>query len=167
MGRGRDVEFTEFAVGSLRDLRRTAYLVCGDWHLAEDLAQDALIRVYRSWDRIERRESLAGYARRTTVRLAIDHARKPRRRERPGPVPDRVVTDATADLGERDEVTQALATLAPRQRACLVLRFHLDCTVAETARVLGCSEGTVKSQTSDALTRLRAALGVSTERRSR
>ena len=161
-----DAEFTEFAAGSLRELRRTAYLMCGDWHRAEDVAQEALIRVYRSWRRIERRDSLLGYARRTTVRLMIDDTRRPLRRERPGlddALADlhggQVGADATAHVDERERVLQALARLAPRRRACVVLRYHLDLSVAETARTLGCSEGTVKSQCSDALAQLREDLG--------
>jgi RNA polymerase sigma-70 factor (sigma-E family) len=161
MGQARDIdEFAEFAAASLRDLRRTAYLMCGDWHLAEDLAQEALIRVYRSWRRVQRRESLPGYARQTVVRLVIDERRRPKRRELVGVEPwDLPVPDASAEVDERHEVLAALAGLPPRRRACVVLRFHLDLSVAETAQVLGCSEGTVKSQTSAALAHLRRALG--------
>ncbi len=161
MGQARDIdEFAEFAAASLRDLRRTAYLMCGDWHLAEDLAQEALIRVYRSWRRVQRRESLPGYARQTVVRLVIDERRRPKRRELVGVEPrDLPVPDASAEVDERDEVLAALAGLPPRRRACVVLRFHLDLSVAETAQVLGCTEGTVKSQTSAALAHLRQALG--------
>ena len=154
MAESYDAEFTEFAAASLRELRRTGYLMCGDWHRAEDVAQEALVRVYRSWRRIERRESLIGYARRTTVRLMIDDARRPRRRERPGIDAGlfdlhRGRVDGSGHLGdptcvvdERDRVMRALALLAPRRRACVVLRYHLDLSVAETARALGCSEGT-------------------------
>src|SRR5688500_8934536 len=79
----RDEEFVEFAAASLPGLRRTGYLMCGDWHRAEDAAQEALIRVYRSWDRVQRREGLLAYARRTTVRILIDESRRPWRRETP------------------------------------------------------------------------------------
>ena len=71
MARSHDEEFTAFAAGALPQLRRTAYLMSGDWHRAEDVAQDALIRVYGAWHRIERHEGLLSYARRTTVRLRL------------------------------------------------------------------------------------------------
>ena len=145
-------EFGEFAASALRDLRRTAYLMCGDWYLAEDLAQEALIRVYRSWHRIQRRESLPGYARQTVVRLVIDERRRPHRRERlaaeahddPGRGRDRRGRRAYSECWRRWPD-------CPRGATCVVLRFRLDLSVAETARVLGCSDGTVKCQTSAAL----------------
>jgi len=160
MSRDRDLdEFGEFAASALRDLRRTAYLMCGDWHQAEDVAQEALIRVYRSWHRIRRRESLPGYARQTVVRLVIDERRRPHRRERlAAETPTTPVGDGSGEVDERQRVLAALAGLPARRRACVVLRFHLDLSVAETARVLGCTEGTVKSQTSAALHHLRVTL---------
>ena len=158
MARSYDDEFAAFAAGALAGLRRTAYLMCGDWHRAEDAAQEALIRVYRSWHRVERREGLLAYARRTTVRILIDESRRPWRRE--SPVDDQRLDRATSAgpetaTTERDAMVRALASLTPRRRACVVLRYYHDLSVAETARALGCSEGTVKSQTSDALRALR------------
>ena len=153
-----DEEFTAFAVASLADLRRTAYLMCADWHQAEDAAQEALIRVYRSWSRIQRREGLLAYARRTTVRIIIDDSRRPSRRERPIEIDDHhLVADPAAEEGavERDAMVRALSDLTPTRRACVVLRYSHRLSVAETAEALGCSEGTVKSQTSDALRALR------------
>jgi RNA polymerase sigma-70 factor (sigma-E family) len=167
VARSYDEEFAAFAAGSLPGLRRTAYLLCGDWHRAEDAAQEALIRVYRAWHRIERREGLFGYARRATVRIVVDESRRPWRRERVGHEPASsgdAVADHDTGVVERDEIVRALTRLSPRRRACLVLRFYLDLSVAETARHLGCSEGTVKSQTSDALRALRPLLtGAGTE----
>jgi DNA-directed RNA polymerase specialized sigma24 family protein len=81
MARGQDAEFVEFADSALPRLRRTAYLLCGDWHRAEDLAQEALVRLYRAWPRISRREGLMPYAHRTVVRLLVDQSRRPWRRE--------------------------------------------------------------------------------------
>lgn len=161
MNRSHDEEFRAFAASSLGSLRATGYLMCGDWHHAEDAAQEALVRLYQVWHRVERSEALLSYARRTTVRILVDESRRAwRRRERSGdpadhdrgtPDPADLVVDSTA-------LVQALARLSPRRRACVVLRYYGDLSVAETARALGCSEGTVKSQTSDALRALRPLL---------
>lgn len=136
--------------------------MCGDWHRAEDVAQDALIRVYGAWRRIERQEALLSYARRTTVRLLIDESQRPWRRERPTASHDAegwVHNGAGAVLDERDAMIRALSQLPPRRRACVVLRYYHDLSVAETAEVLGCSQGTVKSQTAQAIDSLRSLLG--------
>jgi RNA polymerase sigma-70 factor (sigma-E family) len=160
VGRSYDEEFTEFAVASLPDLRRTAYLMCGNWHHAEDAAQEALIRVYRSWRRVHRREGLLAYARRTTLRILIDQSRRPGRREKATDPPEsHQAVDPTAEVDEREAMVRALLSLSPGRRACVVLRYYHDLSVAETAQALGCSEGTVKSQTSDALKALRLLVG--------
>ncbi len=162
MAGSHDEEFTAFAAGALPQLRRTAYLISGDWHRAEDAAQDALIRVYGAWRRIERHESLLAYARRTTVRLLVDESRRPWRRERPTATHDSAIwvgNCAGAALDERDAMMRALSQLPPRRRACVVLRYYHELSVAETADVLGCSQGTVKSQTAHALESLRSLLG--------
>lgn len=161
MSSAHDEEFTAFAATAIADLRRSAYLMCGDWHHAEDAAQEALIRVYRSWRRIERREGLLAYARRTTIRILIDDSRRPRRRERPVEIDDHhVAGTASHETGvvEGDAMVRALSELTPRRRACVVLRYYHQMSVAETAEAMGCSEGTVKSQTSDALRALRPLL---------
>jgi RNA polymerase sigma-70 factor (sigma-E family) len=143
-----DAAFDEFATTELPRARRAAYLMCGDWAEAEDLAQQALVRLYRAWPRLERDRSLHGWMTTTLTRLWIDEVR--RRGRRPvvlvAEPPDRP-TDVDTDGSERDHLLAVLATLPPRQRACLVLRFWEDLSVAETARALGCSDGTVKSLT--------------------
>jgi RNA polymerase sigma-70 factor (sigma-E family) len=160
MGRSYDEEFTALVAASLPHLRRTAYLMCGNWHHAEDAAQEALIRVYRSWRRVDRREGLLAYARSTTVRILIDQSRRPWRREKSIDLPESIqAVDPTAEVDERESMVRALSSLSPGRRACVVLRYYHDLTVAETARALGCSEGTVKSQTSDALKALRPLVG--------
>jgi RNA polymerase sigma-70 factor (sigma-E family) len=140
-------------------VRRAAYLLCGDWDQAEDLAQTALVKVYLAWPRLRRRDELNGYVRRVVFRSWLDERRRPWRRERStDPVPD---TAAPADqLDERVTLRRALAAVPPRQRAVLVLRFFEDLGVAECALVLGCSEGTVRSQTARGLATLRRTLGV-------
>ncbi len=155
-----DAEFTEFAAITIRRLRRTAYLMCGDWHRAEDAAQDALVKVYRRWHRIDRTQGLNGYAHQCLVTAVFDQSRKPWRRERlvdtdeqAGPLPDPVGT-----VDDRMLVVEALATLPPSQRACVVLRHYADLSLEQTADILGIGVGGVKSQTSRGLTRLRELL---------
>lgn len=158
---GRDRRaFDEFVAASADRLVRTAYLLCGDRGHAEDLAQTALLRTARRW-RVARREPEA-YARRVLVNLAKDRWRALARR--PAETPLEAVTESRATVEvvdgclDRDELLRATAQLPPGQRAVLVLRYFDDLSVAETAATLGCSTGTVKSQTSRALDRLRVAL---------
>lgn len=142
-------------------VRRTAYLLCGDWHRADDLAQSAFVALHRSWRRIRNRDALDAWMRRTLVRAAVDESRRPWRRERavaepdPGAVPD----GASEGIAMRHVLVDGLRMVPPRQRAVLVLRFLEGLDVAGTAAALGCSEGTVKSQTAHGLAALRAALG--------
>jgi len=151
-------EFRELYVGRAPALRRTAYLLSGDWHTAEDLVQVAFEKVYAARRRLRHDAALESYLRRTLVRAWVDETRRPHRRERPvEQLPESVVTDEAND--DRTELLQALASVPRRQRACLVLRFYDDLSVTETARLLGCTEGTVKSQTSRGLEALRAVLG--------
>ncbi|GAA1675382.1 SigE family RNA polymerase sigma factor [Kribbella yunnanensis] len=157
----RDQEYVEFVAAASASLRRTAFLVCGDWHRADDVVQDALCRLYRSWPKVDRDGNPLAYARRTVVNAALDSGRRPWRREVPtADLPaDRVThADPAAGHADRDEVLTALATLAPRQRACVVLRYYEDLSVEQTARILGCSEGTVKSQAARGLDTLRTAI---------
>jgi RNA polymerase sigma-70 factor (sigma-E family) len=152
----RDQEFQDLYVGRAPALRRTAFLLCGDWHQAEDLVQVAFEKVYASWSRLREPEAVL---RRTLVRCWIDETRRPHRREQPvADVPDR-----PDELPEQVSLRRALSAVPPRQRACLVLRFYDDLSVADTARLLGCTQGTVKSQTSRGLEALRAALAVTRE----
>jgi RNA polymerase sigma-70 factor (sigma-E family) len=160
-----DAEFSEFAAMMIRPLRRTAFLMCGDWHRAEDAAQDALVKVYRRWTRIERREGVRSYAHRAVVTSVLDQSRKPWRRERLNEPDDTamVAPDVGGPVDNRLMVVDALAQLPPGQRACVVLRYYNDLSVDETADILGVSAGGVKSQTSRGLDRLRELLG-NTER---
>jgi RNA polymerase sigma-70 factor (sigma-E family) len=155
----RDEEaFVDFAQAVRPRLRRTAYLMCGDWDQASDHVQEGLIRVYVAWPRLTRSGGEYAYARKAVVSALIDHARRRSSTE--------VVGDPDADVPSRQDVAEsvstraavmsALAELPPRQRACVVLRYYEDLSVTETAAALGCSEGTVKSQTSRALASLRS-----------
>ncbi|MFI5694942.1 SigE family RNA polymerase sigma factor [Kribbella sp. NPDC051586] len=155
-----EAEFTEFAAAMIRRLRRTAYLMCGDWHRAEDAAQDALVKVYRRWNRIDRTHGLNSYAHQCLVTSVFDQSRKPWRRERLIDADDRagVLADPAGSVDDRMFVVEALAALPPSQRACVVLRHYGDLSIEQTAAVLGIGVGGVKSQTSRALTRLRELL---------
>ncbi|MEV4410948.1 SigE family RNA polymerase sigma factor [Catellatospora sp. NPDC049609] len=150
--------FTEYAQGRVLELRRTAYRLCGDWDQAHDLTQTALIRLYRHWARVSRADSPDAYVRRMLVNTFLDDRQSWwSRRVRPfaeppdGPAP-------AEDVADRLDLMAALARLAPGQRAVIVLRYWEGLDVAETARVLGCSPGTVKSQTSYAIAALRRLL---------
>jgi RNA polymerase sigma-70 factor (sigma-E family) len=161
MAREHDQAFVEFADWALPKLTRTAYLLCGDWHRGEDAAQEALVKLYVAWPRVDRREGVMAYARKTLVRLLIDDSRRPWRREIAQAEPrdpTALMGDASGEVNDRMLVVRALQLVSGRRRACLVLRYFSDLSVADTARLLGCTEGTVKSQTSRGLVELRTAL---------
>jgi RNA polymerase sigma-70 factor (sigma-E family) len=146
-------------------VRRNAYMLCGDWHRADDLAQTALVALHRKWNSIKNPQAVDAYVRTTLVRAMIDESRRPWRRERteaqpPEPPPSPGSSqDGAERVATRVTLIEALRVLPPRQRAVLVLRYLDGLDVAETARVLGCRQGTVKSQTSHGLAALRMVLG--------
>lgn len=153
-------EFHDFVTARRADLVRTAFLLCGDPDEAHDLVQTALMRVHRRWRSIERSDAPEVYARRILVNLAASWWRR-RLRVRWVPLSDVLpvpAPDSTARLGDRDELWRAVMTLPPRTRAVLVLRYFEDLSEAETARQLGCSVGSVKSQGSRGLARLREVM---------
>lgn len=157
----RDREYVEFVEAVGGTLRRTAFLVCGDWHRADDVVQDALYKLYLAWARVDRGGNPLAYARRVVVNAALDQARRPWRREVPTEeLPDRIAPhgDPAGQFSARDDMLIALGSLGPRQRACVVLRYYEDLSVEQTAEILGCSAGTVKSQTARALGSLRHAM---------
>ncbi len=161
-GRGRtgDAEVADFVRASWPRLHRTAYLLCGDVHEAEDLVQTALAKVVQHWSRIERRDVPEVYARRVIVNLVNSRWRRMKRHAEltagdTGPPP---VADPATAVVVQDAVWRALATLPPRTRSILVLRFVEDLSEADTAAALGCSVGAVKSQASRGLARLRERL---------
>ena len=151
-------DFAEFAEAMYPRLRRTAFLLCGDWHTAEDLAQGALVKVFVSWRRIKRHDAAHAYARRTLINTYLAHKRLKRTGELlTGWLPEPVVQ--TPALEERMMALDALATLPPRGRAVVVLRYWEDLSVDQVADVLGCSPGNVKRLSANAMDRLRTALG--------
>jgi RNA polymerase sigma-70 factor (sigma-E family) len=150
-------EFVEFAEVMFPRLRRTAFLLCGDWHTAEDLAQTALAKMFVAWREIRRQDGVHAYANRTLVNAYLAHRRLKRTGELlAGQLPDRPA--AVAEPETRMVVLDALATLPPRARAVVVLRYWADLSVEQVADVLDCSTGNVKSLSARALHRLRAVL---------
>ena len=154
-------EFREFVTARWSALLRTAYLLTGNRERAEDLVQSALVRAHRHWPKIQREGRSEAYVRKTMVNLNTDWWRRLGSREHAvASVPDaRPGPDAYAAFDLHDELWAALRELPARMRAVLVLRYFEDLSEAETAALLGCSAGTVKSQSSRGLGRLRHALG--------
>jgi len=152
-------DFQAFVERQWAPLMRTAYLLTGDRGHAEDLVQAALEKTHRRWDRVARMESPAAYVRRTMVNTAVSWRRRRRVSEVPllpgdGPHAD----DPYGRIDQRQQVLAVLRELPPKMRAVLVLRYFEDLSEADTADALGCSIGTVKSQTSRGLERLRGRM---------
>lgn len=163
-----DPGFVEFVAARSAALFRTAVLIVGDRHVAEDLVQGALERAYRHWDRVAGMEAPEAYVRRILANLATDH----RRRRGRGPVVlpladhDASARDAYRDVDDHDVVIRLLNDLPPRMRAVLVLRYYDDMTEAQIAEALGISLGTVKSQGARGLAKLREAMASQKEERT-
>ncbi|GAA3957175.1 SigE family RNA polymerase sigma factor [Actinoplanes auranticolor] len=170
-GSERDAQFHEFVLARRAALVRTATLLtAGNAHLAEDLVQSTLTKLYLAWPAFQRAHSPDGYVRRVLVNALTDERRRLWwRRERPtAELPDRPHPGGSEPPGELDDrLRTALRELPPRMRAAVVFRYFYDLDVAETADALGCSQGTVKSQTARALDRLRAALQARPSEQSR
>ncbi|MEV4658895.1 SigE family RNA polymerase sigma factor [Micromonospora sp. NPDC049301] len=150
-------DFRVFVQGIAASLHRTAYLLCGDWYLADDLVQETLAKAYSNWRRVQRANSPSAYVR----RILINESRRGWRRNRNTTVQpdiDSTVADMSDEVVNRAELLQALQSLPARQRATVVLRFLEGLSERETAAALGCGEGTVKSQTSRALIKLKSVL---------
>ncbi|HWE59616.1 MAG TPA: SigE family RNA polymerase sigma factor [Solirubrobacteraceae bacterium] len=155
-------DFDEFVAGSAESLLRTAHLITWDASEAEDLVQECLLKVARRWPRVRRMGQPMAYARRVLINLAVDGSeRRSRRRvelDTAHVLADDPARDTLADLDTRDELLAALAGLTARQRAVLVLRYFNDLSETDVAELLGCSTGTVKSNASRGLARLREVL---------
>ncbi|HEY3530969.1 MAG TPA: SigE family RNA polymerase sigma factor [Nocardioides sp.] len=163
MGRRDRSEFAEFALARAGALHRAAYLMVGETQLAQDLVQEALTKTYVAWPRLRDPRNAEAYCRKAITTTAISwFRRKGWDNERPTEV---LPEDSEGSAGhesavaQRDAVWRALRDLPPRQRAALVLRFYQDLTEAQTAEAMGCAVGTVKSQVSAGLAKLRERLG--------
>jgi RNA polymerase sigma-70 factor (sigma-E family) len=154
-------EFAEYFAARRDTVRRTAYLLCGDWHWADDLTQITFVRLARAWSRVNDPAALDAFSRTCLIRVYLAESRRLfRRRERATETPPEVGRADHADgVSAHLDVMTALATLPPRQRATLVCRFYQGLDVQETAEALGCSAGTVKTQSSRGLATLRRLLG--------
>ncbi|UWZ49527.1 SigE family RNA polymerase sigma factor [Dactylosporangium matsuzakiense] len=150
--------FREFVAARLGRLSRIAFLLTGDHHAAEDLVQVTLVKVARHWRRVTRAGAPDAYVRRALYHEHVSSWRARRRLEMTtADPPDRAGgRDESAEAVRRIVLRDALARLAPGQRAVIVLRYFEDLSEADTADALGCSVGSVKSQTHHALARLRA-----------
>ncbi|HEY2638412.1 MAG TPA: SigE family RNA polymerase sigma factor [Streptosporangiaceae bacterium] len=156
----REDEFTSFAEAAASRLLDTAFLLCGDWHAAEDLTQTTLAKVFAAWYRIRNQDSAYAYSKRTLLNTYFVDCRRKRRGE--------VLTGASRDLQERAaepqspelrlELIDALAALPPKARVVVVLRYWEDMSIEQVAAHLGCSPGNVKSQSARALDKLRRLL---------
>jgi RNA polymerase sigma-70 factor (sigma-E family) len=151
-------DFSDYVRAERGSLYREAFRLCRDRHEADDLTQDTLIKVFRRWERLPDGTHLAGYVRRTLLNSYLSTRRRLRwtfevtRAE----LPERAVDEPAREDGIA--LRSAVRHLAPRQRAVIALRFWVDLSVEDTAAALGCSLGTVKSQTHRALGTLRLTL---------
>jgi RNA polymerase sigma-70 factor (sigma-E family) len=151
--------FEEFVAARWRDLLRTAVLLTRDRGHAEDLLQTALVKAYRRWARIERDDPYPCVRRILVTTAASRHRLRSTQEIVSLPAYDPAAPDPPGDVAERERMIAALATLPPRMRTVLVLRYTEDLSEAATAALLGCSVSTVTSQTVRGLARLRSALG--------
>jgi len=158
-----EAQFCEYAAVRQQPLLRTAYLLTGDLHSAEDLVQIALAKAYLSWAKLREPHAADAYVRRIMVNEHTSWWRRKWRHNEHSTeaVPERGLDEpGVTQFAERDELWALVRTLPPRQRAAVVLRYYEDLSEGETAQVLGCSVGTVKSQTSRAVATLRQRLAV-------
>ncbi|MEV0680055.1 SigE family RNA polymerase sigma factor [Actinosynnema sp. NPDC050436] len=153
----RDDEFARFYANRFDQARRTANALCGDWVEAEEIAQNAFVRVYAHWPRI-RAEGADAYLRTVLTRVFLDARRRGRGRERVvAAPPESAVPPDTASAEDRPPLLAALQQVPARQRAVLVLRYVHDLSVEQVAEAMDCSPGTVKSQAARGLATLRDA----------
>jgi RNA polymerase sigma-70 factor (sigma-E family) len=150
-------DYADYFAARAAPLRRLAYGLSGDWHLAEDLTQHTFLQLYRHWKRLEP-ATLDAYSRRVLVNAFLSDRRVRRRERVMAQPPDQPLEQRPSGIGL--DIRRALDALPPRQRALVVLRHLEDISVTEAAEILGVAEGTVKSQTARGLDKLRATLAV-------
>jgi RNA polymerase sigma-70 factor (sigma-E family) len=153
-----DAAFTDFASGATPRLFRAALLMCGDYHLAEDLVQTTLAKLYVAWPAVERAQSADAYARGALTKTYLSHRRVRRHAERPQLDLGDQPSPGSGELSTRIELFDALMRLERLDRAIVVLRYWNDRSVEETADAVGLSSGAVRTRASRALSRLRSLL---------
>lgn len=152
--------FEEYAAAAWPRLYRTSYLLAGNHADAEDLAQQTLVQAFRSWDKVRRSDHPAAYVRRMQTNLFLSQRRpRSRRLEVLTDAPPESRTATESGFEDRMELWPHVASLPPRQRAVVVLRYYEQLSEREIAETLGCTTGTVKSTAHRALNALRAAIG--------
>ena len=156
MKRSDENAYREYVIGRMEVMRRTAYLLCKDWHTADDLVSITISKLYRHWSRVGRLPGIDAYVRKVLLRTWLDEKRRPwhRREQVTEELPELTTTTEYAVVS-RAQLLDLLDGLPPRRRAAVVLRLYHDLSVEETAEILGCSVGTVKSQTARGLDVLR------------
>ncbi|MFI5938323.1 SigE family RNA polymerase sigma factor [Actinoplanes sp. NPDC051494] len=149
-------DFETFARASAERLRTTAFMLCRDWHLAQDLTQTTLTKVYVSWRKVSQADNPVAYAQKILFRAYLDHRRLRSSTETVTAEFEEIARSASPDL--RLTMLEALAQLSPRDRAIVILRYFEDYTVGQTAEVLNLPDSVVKTQTRRALAKLRELL---------
>lgn len=151
-----EAEFHGFVAARMDRWRRSAYLLCQEWHTADDLVATTVAKLFQHWRKVRQAENPDAFAQRVLTRCWLDEARRPWRRERASRWLPETACISPERILDRDSLAALLRSLGPRQRAVIVLRFYLDYSVEETAAILRISPGTVKSQSSRGLEALRA-----------
>ena len=155
-GGGADPDFTAYATQAVPRLRDTAFLMCRDWHLADDLTQTALTKLYRAWPRVSKVEDVDAYARKVLLRSYLDHRRRRWASEVVTSSLPEPSTSEPTDL--RLTLLDALGLLKPQDRAVIVLRYWEDYSVEQVASLLEIREGAVRTRSMRALAKLRTVL---------
>jgi RNA polymerase sigma-70 factor (sigma-E family) len=162
--RSEENAYREYVTARMEVMRCTAYLLCRDWHTADDLVSITIGKLYRHWSRVGQHGAIDAYVRKVLLRTWLSEKRRPwYRRERPTEELPELVSPVEYAVVNRAQLTDLLDGLPPRRRAAVVLRHYLDLSVEETAEILGCSVGTVKSQTARGLDTLRAKAAAETD----
>jgi RNA polymerase sigma-70 factor (sigma-E family) len=150
-------DFRSYVASRMDRWRRSAFLMCQNWHTADDVVATAVVKLYRNWRSAGSADNRDAFAQKVLIRSWLDERRRPWRRERAlETLPEDAHPAAPDRLADRETLAGLLSSLAPKQRAVLVLRFYLDYSVEDTAKLLRISEGTVKSQSARGLETLRA-----------